>query len=205
MVDATSALAGHMTPGDYGAQGARAVTLSEVSAMSLVHIAGDGNGAAAVLGVELPGNAGGVAVSGGVRALWLGPDTWLVKAPVAEFGEWAGRIATALPNAAVNDVTHGRVTIRLEGPSARDVLAAGCPLDLHERAFAPGHSCSRIDMKCAPGHAAASLLGHFNVLIECLGPEPSPDTFEVTVTRSYGRDLLSWLERAAAEFGYRIV
>ncbi len=192
MVDATSALAGHMTPGDYGAQGARAVTLSEVSAMSLVHIAGDGNGAAAVLGVELPGNAGGVAVSGGVRALWLGPDTWLVKAPVAEFGEWAGRIATALPNAAVNDVTHGRVTIRLEGPSARDVLAAGCPLDLHERAF-------------APGHAAASLLGHFNVLIECLGPEPSPDTFEVTVTRSYGRDLLSWLERAAAEFGYRIV
>ena len=43
---------------------------------------------------------------------------------------------------ALTDVSDGLVTFTLAGPSARDVLAKGCPLDLHPRAFTPG-SCAR--------------------------------------------------------------
>lgn len=182
-----AALAGLLRPGIYGADGTPGVALSEAPAASLIHVAGDAVGASAVLGTDLPTAAGAVAGSGDVRILWLGPDTWLVKAPAADFGHWAARISASAPAAAINDVTHGRTTVLLEGANARDVLAAGCPLDFDESAF-------------APGRCAASLLGHLNVLIECTGA----DTFEVTVTRSYGADLFSWLRDAAAEFGYRI-
>jgi sarcosine oxidase subunit gamma len=176
--------AGALEPGRFGADGEPGVTLSEAAAMSLVHVA---DAAGAPLGLTLPTNAGEVATAGELRALWLGPDQWLIKAPAAPFGEWSVRIAEAAPAAAVNDVSHGRATVRIEGASARDLLAAGCPLDFHAAAF-------------PPGRAFASLLGHLSVVIECVGA----DAFEVTVTRSYGRDLAQWLRHAAAEFGYRI-
>jgi heterotetrameric sarcosine oxidase gamma subunit len=42
----------------------------------------------------------------------------------------------------VVDVSANRTTLELSGPSARQVLEKGCPLDLHPRAFGPGQAVS---------------------------------------------------------------
>ncbi len=78
------------------------------------------------------------AVSAGDRtALWLGPDEWLLLAP-------PGTLDPAVPvqGAAVVDIGHRQVGLTLDGPGAADVLAAGCPLDLHRSAF-PSGMCTR--------------------------------------------------------------
>ena len=80
----------------------------------------------AVLGRH-PAAPNTVAEGEGFRALWLGPDEFLVVGR-AELG--------GLRHV---DVTHNREIFRVE---RRDVLAKGCGLDLDERAFPPG-SCAQ--------------------------------------------------------------
>lgn len=95
-------------------------------------------------GVALPRVAGRAATAGARAALWLGPDEWLLLAPRAD----AARIAQDLA-AALGDTPHALVEIgdrqtglRLEGPRAATILAAGCPLDLDPARF-PVDSCTR--------------------------------------------------------------
>jgi sarcosine oxidase subunit gamma len=98
---------------------------------------GDAAALGAALGVALsiePCHA----VSAGERtALWLGPDEWLLLAPPGTLDA-----AVAVPDAAVVDIGHRQVGLVLDGLGAADVLAAGCPLDLHVSAFPPG-MCTR--------------------------------------------------------------
>lgn len=97
----------------------------------------------AALGLALPVQAAGVSAAvaadgsgAGRHALWLGPDEWLVI-------DGAGAdLAAALsdvtaPHSAV-DISHRNTAILVEGAAAKDVLNAGCPLDLHETSFAVG-------------------------------------------------------------------
>lgn len=90
---------------------------------------------------EIACRAGG----GGERAaLWLGPDEWLLIAPV--------RLALALPALlhralgdlphSLVDVSHRQVALAVSGPQAATLLAAGCPLDLDASAF-PVDMCTR--------------------------------------------------------------
>ena len=77
-------------------------------------------------------------------ALWLGPDEWLLIAPVAHGKVLADSLATALaglPHSLV-DVSHRQSAAVLRGPLAATLLAAGCPLDLDTRAFPVG-MCTR--------------------------------------------------------------
>jgi sarcosine oxidase subunit gamma len=187
---ARSAIAEQLTPGRFGAEADAGVSVSEVRDRTLIHIAGDpaiSGAVQATSGLMLPLDSGSVAIGGESRLCWLGPDQWLLKTAPAPFGEWERKLAAAAPDGAFNDVTHGRTTLRLQGPKARDVLAKGCPLDLDAGVF-------------TPGRCAQSLLGHLSVLLDCVGP----DEIHVSVTRSYGADLLHWVREAAAEYGYRI-
>lgn len=168
-------------------EGDPGVIISEVRERTLVHMAGNADYLARATAISLPTSAGRVATDGGTRVLWLGPDRWLLIGPTAPFGEWERRLAGAAPHGGFNEVTFGRTTLRLRGPRIREVLAKGCPLDLDAGVF-------------SAGRCAESLLGHLNVLLECR----AVSTFEVTVTRSYGADLLGWLKRAAAEYGFEI-
>jgi sarcosine oxidase subunit gamma len=70
----------------------------------------------------------------------MGPDEWLVLSTqdMAAMLERALRDAFAGEHAAVVDVSSGYTVIDIAGDSVRDVLASGCPLDLHPRAFADG-------------------------------------------------------------------
>jgi sarcosine oxidase subunit gamma len=93
--------------------------------------------------VTLPAAACRAELSGERAALWLGPDEWLLVAPLAQ-SALALRIERALaglPHSLV-DVSHRQVALLLEGPHAATLLASGCALDLDVAAFPVG-MCAR--------------------------------------------------------------
>jgi sarcosine oxidase subunit gamma len=73
-------------------------------------------------------------------ALWLGPDEWLVIGAAGTQTEIVEELASALDDAhaSVIDVSASRAVLDLSGPRALDVLATGCPIDLHPRSWRPG-------------------------------------------------------------------
>ena len=138
-------------------------------------------------GVGLPLEPNTTAENGDLAALWLGPDEWLVLTAPDSAASTSEALRDALAGrfAAVTDVSGGQTVISLRGRHARDVLAKGCTLDLHPRAFGVG--------QCAQSHLAKAL-----VTIRQVGDEPS---FEVIVRRSFGEYLALWLRDAGLEYG----
>lgn len=97
--------------------------------------------AQAALGVALPGPC--TTVQGpGVRLVWAGPDDWFVigEAGTAAALEKRLRDALAGVHCAVTDVSSGYFQITVAGERARELLAQGCPLDLHPDAFPMHHA-----------------------------------------------------------------
>lgn len=97
---------------------------------------------ASAIGLGLPTSAAQCPSDAVRRIVWAGPDDWFV---IGEAGaqEAIGRALSQAAGArhhAVTDVSSGYVVLSLSGAPVRDVLAQGCPLDLHPRSFAVGAS-----------------------------------------------------------------
>jgi heterotetrameric sarcosine oxidase gamma subunit len=138
------------------------------------------------LGLELPA-PGHAATAGDLTALWLQPDAWLVTAPAAGEGALLRRAAPLATAAALIDQSHGRATFGIAGAAARAVLAKGCRIDLHPRAF-------------GPGRVAATVVAHLNALLH----QTAADAFELTVASTLAVHAFEWLQAAAAEYGYEV-
>ncbi len=125
-----------------------------------------------------------------VEALWLGPDAWLLLADLPAVAGLQDRLRAVLLGAhhAVVDVSHRFAGIGVDGPRARDVLNAGCLLDLHPRAF-------------APGAVTRTLLGKATVILV----KRHDYRFELLVEGSFAPYAWRFLENAAREHGYRVV
>jgi sarcosine oxidase subunit gamma len=198
-LQARSALAGVYRVGRTGANpgGEAGVTVCERRGLAIVHLAGDEGDAAFLgaaeewLGLSLPRVANTAASAGAWTALWLGPGRWLLVAAGRETERAADALRGALGPApgAVTDVGSGRTVLRIAGPNGVDVLAAGSPLDLHARRF-------------APDQCAQSAIAGINVLIHKLDPSPRLDVF---VARSYAVTFWDWLGDAAAGFGFQVL
>jgi sarcosine oxidase subunit gamma len=107
--------------------------------------------AAAILGVaSLPVPNRVIATRNG-ECYWLGPTEWLWVGPPGErrFTLRALEKAIVDDDGAVVDVSSSRVILDLVGPSAREVLASCCALDLHPRVFGPGQ-CAQTLVGKAP-------------------------------------------------------
>jgi sarcosine oxidase subunit gamma len=147
-----------------------------------------------VLGFGLPMAVGQTGAGAGAHAFWIGPDDWII---VHEPGREAG-LAAALREAcrgmhhAVIDITERMTTICLEGQPLRDVLAAGCPLDLHPRAF-------------KPGMVLQSHYGKANVILHYVAGNADRPFVDLYTNRSFADYVWKYLESAAREFGYEIV
>ena len=123
------------------------VTLAEKRFVGKVNIRGNADDAAfagaaeTVLGTVLPVTPNTVAQARGYTVFWLGPDEWLIHTPEDAQSSLilALQAAFAGQHSAVTDVSDYYVIIEMRGDHARDILARGCPLDLHERTFKPGH------------------------------------------------------------------
>ncbi|MGW0864976.1 sarcosine oxidase subunit gamma [Streptomyces sp. NPDC002611] len=170
--------------------GARGVTLMERPFLTMVNVRVDPGSETAgriekTLGTRLPGECGHTTASGPHTAVWLGPDEWLVISRIdgaalsAELREALG----AAPGSIV-DVSANRTTLELRGPSARQVLEKGCPLDLHPRAF-------------GPGRAVSTTVGPVAVLLRQLDDAPA---YQLLPRSSFADHLARWLIDAMSEF-----
>ncbi len=169
-----------------------AVRLAEVPFLSQVNVRLDAKGPAAdavrlALGVPLPVAPNTMVRGGGLAALWLGPDEWLVVGPPGASGGLEARLRGAVggAHAAVTDVSAQRTTVLVAGPRGRDLLAHGISLDLHPRSF-------------GPGRCAQTLLARARIVLAARD-EPRPG-FWVLVRSSFAGYLAEWLLDAAAEY-----
>ena len=128
---------------------------------------------------------GASATAGDLTALWIQPNAWLLSAPRAGEGALLARAAPFAAAAALVDQSHGRCTLGLAGARARAVLAKGCRIDLHPRAF-------------GPGRVAATQIAH----LSCLLHQTAADAYELIVFATLAANALEWLTSAAAEYGY---
>lgn len=171
---------------------ASAVVLTEGPPRGRLNLRGDParpaflDGARRALGFDLPLDPNTTADADDLAALSLGPDEWLVLTSADRAEQVAERLRTTLRDefAAVTDVSAGSSVIRLAGPRSRDVLAAGCSLDLHPRAF-------------RAGRCAQTILAKATVTIVQVDDAP---TFDLFVRRSFADYLALWLEDAGLEF-----
>ena len=141
--------------------------------------------------LALPTEPNTTARSDTLTSLWLGPRSWLLAAGGASTltAFAAKRDALNQLGGALFDVSASRVAWALAGPRAADVLAKGCPLDFHRRAFSVG-AC------------AQSVYGHVNVLVEKRDETP---TFTLMVARSFARDVDRALGAVAAQYGFDVL
>jgi sarcosine oxidase subunit gamma len=140
---------------------------------------------AARLGFALPVTPNTVASSGDRRALWLGPDEWLIVGPEGRRGAMDGALRDALGETfgSIVDVSANRTVLEVRGVRARDLLAHGVAIDLDARSF-------------GPGRCVQTLLAKAQVIIECTGDPPA---FYVFVRSSFANYAAEWLLDASSE------
>jgi len=167
-----------------------AIELRERTGLCTLNLRGTGApflaAAERALGLQLPMEPNTTSRRDDVLALWLGPDEWLLHAPLDRTSDFdrALREGLAGQHAALVDVTDQWTVLRLSGERARTVLAKGCPLDLHPRVFR------------ATGCAQSRYL-KAGVLIDQADDVPS---YDIRVHRSFAKYLWTALVDAAREF-----
>jgi sarcosine oxidase subunit gamma len=157
-----------------------AFRLGERPFLELVNVRGDTRDAAfvraaeEVIGCKPPQTPNTVARGNGYDMLWLGPDEWLVRSEAAHDATRAAplqaKLGTAFAGvfASAVDVGSGYTVLEISGTRVRDVLARGCPLDLHPRLFGVG--------QCAQSH-------YFKASMALL--PTGADSFDIVVRRSF--------------------
>lgn len=186
---------GLLQPGHYGAPGS-GVAFSEATIGAAWNIQGTAARAGFVdelqrsFGVALPVAPNTISKTDTMTTLWLGPTSWLVVAggasPLVDFN--AKREALNAAGGALFDLSASRIAWTISGPHSATVLAKGCPLDFHPRAFVAG-TC------------AQSMLGHVNALFVKADDAPA---FTVMVARSFARNVWHALRESAAQCGYDV-
>ena len=138
----------------------------------------------AILGGAPPTAPNTATETGTATLLWLGPDEWLVQIADEAAPDIPSALADALTghHAALVDVRDGRTVIRVAGPGATALLAQGCSLDLHPRAFSG---------------VAQTLLAKVDILLHRVTDDEGEPAFDVHVGRSYADYLWRWLTAAA--------
>lgn len=176
--------------------GGPGVIVAERAMLGHLNLRGDGHderfiaAVRGVLGVAPPIVSNSVTETQGCTVFWLGPDEWLIvvggdRPPAVERDL---RAALARQRYAVTELSGGQTVVALHGAHVRDVLAKGCPLDLHPRVFAVG--------RCAQTHLAKAPI--------LLRRVDGDSAFELVVRRSFADYLWLWLEDAAAEHGLEV-
>jgi sarcosine oxidase, subunit gamma len=175
-----------------GNKRASALHFSEATVTTLINLRGDTNSSEfhsaveRVLQVPLPMVQRFQTAANGWIVNWLGPDEWLIQVT----NESEAVLETALRHAlhrqacAVVDVSSGYAVFQLRGDHVRDVLAKGCPLDLHPREFIVG--------QCAQSHYFKS-----SIILKRTGS----NEFEVLLRRSFAEYFQQMLLDAALEGG----
>ncbi|WP_408734419.1 sarcosine oxidase subunit gamma [Paraburkholderia bannensis] len=110
---------------------------------------------AQAVGCSLPTQPNTRSVGAEHDVLWLGPDEWLVRsAGPVDAGVLEEKLTGALGGnsgswATAVDVGSGYTVVELSGTRVREVLARGCPLDLHPSLFKEGQCAQSFFFKAS--------------------------------------------------------
>jgi sarcosine oxidase subunit gamma len=139
------------------------------------------------LDLELPTSQGGITKTKDIKVLSLGPDEWLIISETISSRDLLRKLKKPIggAHASIVDVSADRTIIALSGEESREILARGCGLDLHPRAFLAG--------SCAQTHLARAL-----VILEKLENATVP-TWHIYVANSFSIYLVDWLIDAARD------
>ena len=145
------------------------------------------DGVSQALGLALPTQACTTVANDTHRLVWVGPDDWFVIGAKGKAATIEARLRQALAGQhfAVTDVSSGYTVLHLSGQPVREVLAQGCPLDLHPKVF-------------GPGSAAGSVF--FKTSVWLWQTEAAP-VYEVLVRNSFQRYVWLMLESCTPECG----
>lgn len=134
---------------------------------------------------ELPARHARMTKSG--RLLAMAPGDWLWHGPDAEIPVVKDRVRMALASGstALIDMSAGLVGLQVQGRRARELLQAGCPVDLSETVF-------------QKGHVARSLFRRYAVTVSRCAAD---DEFILYVARSYARSLCASMIAQSAHWG----
>lgn len=138
-------------------------------------------------GIDLPLQHGRLAKAQDAKALWLGPDEWLIVSDAIEPDDLMARLRSKLAGiiSSVVDIGAARTIIALTGPNATEVLAKGCGLDLHPSEF--------LEERCAQTHLARA-----SVILERI--ESAVDqSWHIYVANSFAPYLADWLVYASRD------
>lgn len=116
---------------------------------------------------------------GGLSALWLGPDEWLL---IGETRDVAAELAPLAALHSAVDVSHRNVGIAVSGEHAASCLAGACPQNLEDEVFGVG-ACSR------------TVLGKAEIVLWRTGG----DAFRVECWRSFSPYVFALLSAAARD------
>jgi sarcosine oxidase subunit gamma len=137
----------------------------------------------------LPATCGAVSRTGDTSVLWLGPEEFLVVAPLEAHESLGGDLIQALRQALADgegqvvDLSANRTTFDLTGPQSRAVLEKGCSLDLHPREF-------------KAGSALSTQIGNIPVVLWKTGEE----SYRIFPRASFAEFLGRWLLDAMREY-----
>ena len=139
------------------------------------------------LGLALPVKACSTSAHDGLRLVWVGPDDWFVIGQPGRQAALAAALRLALgeQHAAVTDVSSGYFVVSLAGPSARELLAQGCPMDFHPSAF----------------HMDQAASTHFHKVGITLWRTDDAANFELLVRRSFIDHFWQLAVAGSREFG----
>jgi methylglutamate dehydrogenase subunit D len=167
----------------------KGLTISPLKFKPLIHIAINPAEAASfaalvqdIFGVALPSRPCRI-VSHGLELTCAGLHQWFLSYQNPKDGEAACRRLETV--AALTDLSNSRAILHLSGPKARNLLAKGCSIDLHQRVF-------------GPNYIAQTMIAHMGIHLCQLDDTP---TYEVSIWRSLAGSLFAWLSAAAKEFG----
>jgi sarcosine oxidase, subunit gamma len=152
------------------------LSLTERPFLDLVNLRGNAHAPAfmaaveGALGCSIPAIPNTFIESTTHRILWLGPDEWHAQSKMPQLKSCEPDLVTALAGvfASAVDVSSGYTVIRVSGLRAQEMLARGCPLDLHPAVFGVG--------QCAQSHFFKA-----SILIAAV----EWDVFDIVVRRSF--------------------
>jgi sarcosine oxidase, subunit gamma len=165
------------------------ISLPEVPYLAQINFRADPNDAgvmrrlASTLGFALPVVPNTTTSQNDRRALWLGPDEWLVVGPDGQQEILGHALRNGLDGAfgSIVDVSANRTLLEISGARAREILAHGVPIDLDPPSF-------------GPNRCAQTLLAKAQVIIE----RRDDSGFLLYVRASFASYAAEWLLDAAA-------
>ena len=135
-------------------------------------------------GLALPIVPNTVNSVGDRRALWLGPDEWLIVGPDNQQEPISEALPVGLEGGfgSIVDTSANRTVLEIRGAGARELLSHGVPIDLDAPAF-------------GPGQCAQTLLAKAQVIIE----RRDGSDFHIYARTSFASYVANWLLDAVAE------